>query len=87
VVDLGAITSLRGIRLDGDELVVGAMVTYSEVVNSALVLAEAALVAQVAATVGDARSDTVAPSAARSRTPTRPVTCPPSRWPWTPRWC
>jgi carbon-monoxide dehydrogenase medium subunit len=53
VVDLGAITSLRGIRLDGDELVVGAMVTYAEVVNSAMVLAEAALVAQVAATVGD----------------------------------
>jgi aerobic carbon-monoxide dehydrogenase medium subunit len=53
VVDLGGITSLRGIRVDADELVVGAMTTYAEVVNSPLVRAEAGLVAQVAATVGD----------------------------------
>ena len=53
VVDLGAITALRCIRLDGDHLVVGAMATYAEVINSALVQAEAALVAQVAGTVGD----------------------------------
>ena len=31
------------------------------------------------------RSGTAARSAARSRTPTRPVTCPRWRWRWTPR--
>jgi carbon-monoxide dehydrogenase medium subunit len=53
VVDLGAITGLRGIRLDGDDLVIGAMTSYAEVMNSALVQTESALIAQVAATVGD----------------------------------
>jgi carbon-monoxide dehydrogenase medium subunit len=53
VVDLGAIASLRGIRVDGDDLVVGAMATHAEVASSPLVQTEAPLVAVTAITVGD----------------------------------
>jgi carbon-monoxide dehydrogenase medium subunit len=53
VVDLGGVAAVRGIRLDGDDLVVGAMVTHAEVAGSPLIRTEAALLAAVAATVGD----------------------------------
>ena len=53
VVDLGGIAGLRGIRVDGDALVVGAMASHAEVAASPLVQAEAPLVAAVARTVGD----------------------------------
>jgi aerobic carbon-monoxide dehydrogenase medium subunit len=53
VVDLGGISALRGVRVDGDALVVGAMATHAEVAASPLVRAEAPLVAAVAQTVGD----------------------------------
>jgi carbon-monoxide dehydrogenase medium subunit len=53
VVDLGRVSALRGIRVDGDALVVGAMTTHAEVVASPIVAAECPLLAAVAATVGD----------------------------------
>ena len=53
IIDLGGISALRGIRVDGDALVVGAMATHAEVAASNLVQAEAPLVAAVARTVGD----------------------------------
>ena len=53
IIDLGGISALRGIRVDGDALVVGAMATHAEVAASSLVQAEAPLVAAVARTVGD----------------------------------
>jgi aerobic carbon-monoxide dehydrogenase medium subunit len=53
VVDLGGIADLRGIREDGDAIVVGAMTTHDEVMNDALVIAHAPLLAQASATVGD----------------------------------
>jgi carbon-monoxide dehydrogenase medium subunit len=53
VVDLGGISALRGIRVDADSLVVGAMATHAEVAGSPLVQSEAPLVAAVARTVGD----------------------------------
>jgi carbon-monoxide dehydrogenase medium subunit len=53
VVDLGGVSSLRGIHVDGSDLVVGAMTTHAEVAASGLVRAEAPLVALTAATVGD----------------------------------
>ena len=34
VVDLGGIAALRGIRVDGDALVIGAMATHAEVAAS-----------------------------------------------------
>ena len=53
VVDLGGIAALRSIRVDGDELVVGAMATHAEVATSSLVRSESPLLAAVARTVGD----------------------------------
>jgi len=53
LVDLGGIQALRGVRVDGDELVVGAMTTHAEVAASPVVRAEAPLVAAAAATIGD----------------------------------
>jgi carbon-monoxide dehydrogenase medium subunit len=53
LVDLGRIESLRGVRDDGDALVIGAMTTHDEVLHDALVARHAPLLAQAAATVGD----------------------------------
>jgi carbon-monoxide dehydrogenase medium subunit len=53
LVDLGALAGLRGVRVEGDELVVGATTTHAEVAGSSVVREEAALLAAVAATVGD----------------------------------
>jgi carbon-monoxide dehydrogenase medium subunit len=53
VIDLGGIAALRGIRLDGDALVVGATATHAEVAASPLVRTESPLLAAVARTVGD----------------------------------
>jgi aerobic carbon-monoxide dehydrogenase medium subunit len=53
VIDLGGLTALRGIRIDGDELVIGSMTTHAEVAGSPLVRSELALLSAVAVTVGD----------------------------------
>lgn len=53
LVDLGGLAQLRGIRTDGDTLVIGAMTTHAEVAGSAEVAASAPLLAQAAATIGD----------------------------------
>jgi carbon-monoxide dehydrogenase medium subunit len=53
LVDLGGIADLRGVRDDGDAIVVGAMTTHDEVMHNPLVLAHAPLLAQATATVGD----------------------------------
>ena len=53
VVDLGRIEALRGVRDDGDAIVIGAMTTHDEVVTNPLVREHAALLSQAAATVAD----------------------------------
>ena len=53
IVDLGGVAGLRGIRLDGDALAIGAMTSHAEVAGSYLVQTESPLVAAVARTVGD----------------------------------
>jgi aerobic carbon-monoxide dehydrogenase medium subunit len=53
IVDLGGIPALRGIRVDGDALVIGAMTTHAEVAASPVVQEEAGLVAATAALIGD----------------------------------
>ncbi|HEY2986032.1 MAG TPA: xanthine dehydrogenase family protein subunit M [Jatrophihabitantaceae bacterium] len=53
VVDLGALSELRGVRDDGDAIVIGAMTTHHEVMHDPLVAEHAPLIAQAAATVGD----------------------------------
>jgi carbon-monoxide dehydrogenase medium subunit len=53
LVDLGGIGDLRGVRDDGDALVIGAMATYASLLRDPLVARHAPLLAQATATVGD----------------------------------
>lgn len=53
LVDLGGLEQLRGIRTDGDTLVIGAMTTHAEVAADRQVAESAALLGMAAATIGD----------------------------------
>jgi carbon-monoxide dehydrogenase medium subunit len=53
VVDLGGIAELRGVRDDGDDIVVGSMTTHATVLRDPLVAEHAPLLAQATATVAD----------------------------------
>ncbi|WP_024794707.1 FAD binding domain-containing protein [Tomitella biformata] len=53
VIDLGRIPELRGIREEGDNLVIGAMTTHYDVIHDPLVRAHAALLVEAATTVAD----------------------------------
>ncbi|MGH3498544.1 MAG: FAD binding domain-containing protein [Nocardioidaceae bacterium] len=53
VIDLGRIESLRGVREDGDALVIGAMTLHHEIATNALIREHAALLAAAAETVAD----------------------------------
>jgi aerobic carbon-monoxide dehydrogenase medium subunit len=53
LVDLGRIDELRGVREDGDTLVIGAMTTHYEVLRHPLVGLHARLIAEATRTVAD----------------------------------
>ncbi len=53
IVDLNKISELRGVREDGDVIVIGAMTTHHDVINDPLVAEHAALLALATQTVGD----------------------------------
>ena len=53
VIDLGRIDSLRGVREDGDVLVIGAMTTHAEMITNDLVREHALLLSKTAAEVAD----------------------------------
>ncbi|MFF4568021.1 FAD binding domain-containing protein [Streptomyces sp. NPDC001410] len=53
VVDVGRIPELRGVREDGDTLVIGALTTHHEVIRDPLVRRHAGLLAEATATVAD----------------------------------
>ncbi|MER6352520.1 xanthine dehydrogenase family protein subunit M [Streptomyces sp. NPDC001634] len=53
VVDVGRVPGLRGVREDGDALVIGALTTHHEVVRDPLVRRHAGLLAAATATVAD----------------------------------
>jgi aerobic carbon-monoxide dehydrogenase medium subunit len=53
LVDLGRIDELRGVREDGDSLVIGAMTTHYDVLRSSLVSKHALLLAEATRTVAD----------------------------------
>lgn len=53
VVDLSRVTELRGVRDDGDALVIGAMTTHSDVLSDPLIARHAPLIAQATETVAD----------------------------------
>jgi aerobic carbon-monoxide dehydrogenase medium subunit len=53
LIDIGRLAELIGIRADGDEIVIGAATPHATLVSSALVRADAPLLAHSAAQVGD----------------------------------
>jgi carbon-monoxide dehydrogenase medium subunit len=53
IVDLGRIEALRGIREDGDALVIGAMTSHDDVARSSLVATHALLLSKATQTVAD----------------------------------
>src|SRR5918998_5574241 len=53
LVDLGALVQLRGIRVEDDTLVIGAMTTHATLASHPLVAEGAPLLAETAACVGD----------------------------------
>ena len=53
LVDIARVTELSGIRLEGDEVVIGATTRHAEVAGSSLLQAEAPILAYAAAQVGD----------------------------------
>ena len=53
IVDLGRIESLRGIREDGDAIVIGAMTSHDDVARSPLLATHALLLSKAAQTVAD----------------------------------
>jgi carbon-monoxide dehydrogenase medium subunit len=53
IIDLGGIAELRGIRDDGDRIVIGAMTPYHDIIRDDLVKEHVALIGQAVATVAD----------------------------------
>ncbi|MGY1705248.1 FAD binding domain-containing protein [Geodermatophilus sp. SYSU D00697] len=53
VVDLGRVSEMRGVREDGDAIVIGAMTTHSDVLKDPLVQQYAPLIAEATETVAD----------------------------------
>jgi carbon-monoxide dehydrogenase medium subunit len=53
VIDLTRVAELRGVREDGDALVIGAMTTHSDVCSDPLIAQHAPLIAQATETVAD----------------------------------
>lgn len=53
LVDLGRVAELRGVRDEGDELVIGATTTHHEVLHDPLIAEHAKLLAEATATVAD----------------------------------
>jgi carbon-monoxide dehydrogenase medium subunit len=53
VIDVGRIEEMRGVRDDGDAIVIGAMTTHHDVLHDALVAEHAPLIAQATETVAD----------------------------------
>jgi carbon-monoxide dehydrogenase medium subunit len=53
LVDVGRIPELRGVRDDGDAILIGSMTTHHDVMHNTLVVQHAPLIAQATATVAD----------------------------------
>jgi aerobic carbon-monoxide dehydrogenase medium subunit len=53
VVDVGRVPELRGVRDDGDAIVIGAMTTHHDVLHDPLVRQHAPLIAQATETIAD----------------------------------
>ena len=53
VVDVGRLADLRGVREDGDALIIGALTTHYDVINNELIRQHAGLLAEATSTVAD----------------------------------
>jgi carbon-monoxide dehydrogenase medium subunit len=53
VVDVGRVDEMRGVREDGDHLVIGATTTHAEVIGNALIRTHCGLIAEATETVAD----------------------------------
>ena len=53
LVDIGSLDELRYVRLDGDDVVIGALSRYSDLVRDPVLLEHAPLLAHVSGSVGD----------------------------------
>jgi carbon-monoxide dehydrogenase medium subunit len=53
VVDVGRVSEMRGVREDGDHLVIGAMTTHYQVIHDPLIKEHAGLIAEATETVAD----------------------------------
>ncbi|MDQ3505955.1 MAG: FAD binding domain-containing protein, partial [Actinomycetota bacterium] len=53
IIDLGGIPELRGVREDGDAIVIGAMTTHADVLKDPLIAEHAKLIQQATQTVAD----------------------------------
>lgn len=53
LIDLGRVAELRGVREEGDDLVIGATTTHHDVLHDPLVARHARLIAEATATVAD----------------------------------
>src|SRR3712207_7220934 len=53
IVDLGGVAEMRGVRDEGDVLVIGAMTTHAEVITDPLIAQHARLIAEATETVAD----------------------------------
>ncbi|MBB4932702.1 carbon-monoxide dehydrogenase medium subunit [Lipingzhangella halophila] len=53
VVDLGGVSDMRGVRDDGDALVIGSMTTHDQVLHDPMVREHAPLIVQATSTVAD----------------------------------
>jgi carbon-monoxide dehydrogenase medium subunit len=53
LIDVGRVPELRGVREDGDALVIGAMTTHYDVLHDPLIRQHAGLIAEATATVAD----------------------------------
>jgi carbon-monoxide dehydrogenase medium subunit len=53
LVDIGRVPELRGVRDDGDAIVIGAMTTHHDVLHDPLVREHASLIAQTTQTIAD----------------------------------
>lgn len=53
IIDLGRVEGLKGVRVDGGDLVIGAMTTHHDVAQDPLVAEHAGVLAQAAGSIGD----------------------------------
>ncbi|WP_456316705.1 FAD binding domain-containing protein [Teichococcus aestuarii] len=84
LIDLSGIAELRGIKREGDAIVIGAMVKHFEVATDPQIMAAIPALARMAATIGDTQVRNRGTIGGSRPTTTRRPTTPPPRSPSAP---